>query len=603
MSTPYRVDLDDVRFVLFEQLKIHERLKDLPRYADFDRDVYDATLSEAERFAVEVLSPLSRVGDRKGCLLDGDGNVTTPIGFNAAWTRMAEGGWISPSADAELGGGGLPIPMHMAVNDMLVGAAMSFMMYPGLTSAAANVTKDYAPEGMRELVTRKLLSGEWGGTMCLTESGAGSSVGDSRTKATPDPDHEGMWLIEGEKIWITGADSDMVSNIVHLVLARTPGSPTGTKGLSLFLVPKFMFDPATGELGERNGAYVTGLEHKMGLNASATTFLAFGARSPARGWLVGSEREGITIMFRMMNEARIGVAAQGQATAATAYQFALQYAKDRVQGAPLHAARDPEATSVTITAHPDVRRMLMTMKVCSETMRSALLKVSTWHDLGEHGAEGPERDRLLGLVDLLTPVIKGHFTDLGFEMAVLGLQVYGGYGFTQEYPIEQLVRDSKIQSIYEGTNGIQALDLLGRKLRIKGGALFMSWMQEAQATIARAAEAGFGELGEAVGKSVQLLGASAMHLGKLAGEGKIDGAFLQATPFLRMFGIVLLAVEALDQATVAKAKLDAGEDSPLLRGKLLGAPFYVHNLLPQAVGLAKAIQSGDESPLDAVLFA
>lgn len=602
MSTPFKVDIDDMEFVFFDQLEIAEKLGATQQYADIDVDTYKQTFAEAKKLAEDVLNPINAVGDRQGCSLDDKGNVTTPKGFQAAWTAVAEGGWVAPSANPDLGGVGMPKSVEVGTLEFFVSAAMAFMMYPGLSAAAARMVEAFGDESYKTTVASKLFTGEWGGTMCLTESGAGSSVGDNRAKATPAEGEEGVYLIEGEKIFISGGDHDLASNIVHLVLARTPGSPQGTKGLSLFLVPKFNFDFESGELGERNGAKVVGLEHKMGINGSATCTVAFGAEGPCKGWLIGKEREGIAQMFMMMNEARIGVALQGAATSASSYNYALQYARERVQGTKL-GQRDSEDGRVTIVQHPDVRRMLMTLKVVSETSRAACMRLAFMDDIIRTTDDEKVRDRLEGRADLLIPILKAHLTDLAMDMASTAVQVYGGYGYTQEYPVEQLVRDAKIQAVYEGTNGIQALDLLGRKMRIKNGALFMEWMGEAQADLKAGAEEGFAAQTEALGKTIGQLGACAMHLGKVAGGGDIDGAFVYAVPFLRAFGTVLLGMEALDQARVAKKQLDAGKDSNLLKGKLANLDFYVAHLLPAAVAYAKTVQSGDKSCMDDYLFA
>ncbi|MCX4246286.1 acyl-CoA dehydrogenase [Paraliomyxa miuraensis] len=604
MSTPFRVDIDDVEFVFFEQLRAHERLSALPAFAELDRDTYTATFREIKRMAEEVLHPVDRIGDRQGCSLDDEGNVTTPEGYKDAWDRMAEGGWIASSAPVDQGGSGMPRAVAMVCNEVFTAACCAFMMYPGLTAAAGRMVAAFAPDAFRDLVTQKLFTGEWSGTMCLTEAGAGSSVGDNRCKATPSETEDGVFLLEGEKVFISGGDNDLVENIVHLVLARTPGAPEGTKGLSLFLVPKYEFD-AEGNLGARNGAKVTTIEHKLGINGSATCVLALGADRPCKSWLVGKERQGIELMFNMMNEARIGVAGQGVATANAAYQYSVQYAAERVQGTALMRTRDGEARRVPIIEHPDVRRMLMTLQVVAATTRAAVYRVAFNEDLA-HGLEQTEpkkAEKLRQRMDLLIPVLKAHCTDLSFEMASMAVQVYGGYGFIKEYPVEQLVRDSKVQSIYEGTNGIQAMDLLGRKMRINSGALFMEWMADTQRELQEAGKEGFGSQAAAINRAIGQLGASAMHLGQLAGNRKIDVAFLQAVPFLKTFGYTLLAVEALDQARVAK-KLIAqhGEERPLWVRKIAGLDFYINHLLPQAVAWAKTVQSGDESPLDERVF-
>jgi alkylation response protein AidB-like acyl-CoA dehydrogenase len=603
MSTPFRVDIDDLEFVFFDQLRAHERLGQIPAYAELDRDTYTATFREIKRMAEEVLHPVDRQGDRQGCSLDAQGNVTTPEGYKEVWDRLAEGGWIAASAPVEQGGVGMPRAVAIVCNDVFTGACCAFMMYPGLTAAAGRMVAAFAPDSFRELVTQKLFTGQWSGTMCLTEAGAGSSVGDNRCKATPSETEEGVYLLEGEKIFISGGDNDLVENIIHLVLARTPGSPEGTKGLSLFLVPKVEFD-AEGKLGARNGAKVVGIEHKMGINGSATCVLALGAQQPCKGWLVGKERQGIELMFNMMNEARVGVAGQGVATCNAAYQYAVQYAAERVQGTGLMRTRDGEARRVPIIEHPDVRRMLMTLQVVAATTRAAVYRVAFNEDLAHGLGDTKAAEKLRQRMDLLIPVLKAHCTDLSFEMAALAVQVYGGYGFIKEYPVEQLLRDSKIQAIYEGTNGIQAMDLLGRKMRIHSGALFMEWMSDAQRELQEAGKEGFGAQAGAINRAIGQLGASAMHLGKLAGDRKIDVAFLQAVPFLKTFGYTLLAMEALDQARVAKKLIaEHGEERPLWVRKIAGLDFYVNHLLPLAVAWGKTVQSGDESALDPRVFA
>ncbi len=608
MSTPFKVDIDDVEFVFFHQLRADEQLAKTERYAELDKDTYLATFREIKRMAEEVLHPVDKTGDRQGCTLDGDGNVTTPEGYQNAWQKLAEGGWVSTSGPVELGGSGMPRVVATVCNEVYTSACCAFMMYPGLTAAAGRMVEHFGSEQHRELVTTKLYSGEWSGTMCLTEAGAGSSVGDNRCKAIPHEDEDGVYLLEGEKIFISGGDNDLVENIIHLVLARTPGSPEGTKGLSLFLVPKYEFD-AEGAVGERNGAKVVGIEHKMGINGSATCVLALGADRPCKGWLIGKERQGIELMFMMMNEARVGVAGQGAATCNSAYQYAVQYASERVQGTALMRTRDGQAKRVPIIQHPDVKRMLMTLQVMAATTRAAVMRVAFDEDMAHALSQSDDKDdkkaseKLRRRMDLLIPVLKAHCTDLSFEMAGMAVQVYGGYGYTKEFPVEQLVRDAKIQSIYEGTNGIQAMDLLGRKMRINGGALFMEWMADAQMDLQEAGREGFGVQAGAIQRAIGQLGASAMHLGKLAGDRKIDTAFLQAVPFLKTFGYTLLALEALDQARVAKkliAKHD--EERPLWLRKVAGLDFYCNHLLPHAVAWAKIVQSGDESPLDERLF-
>lgn len=600
-DTALPLDLADIEFVLFDQLRVHERLAGVQRYAELDRDVYAATLAEGAKIARDVLHPINAPGDRQGCRIDGEGNVTTPDGYPAAWNAFADGGWIAPHADPELGGAGMPLAIGLALNEMFSGACMAFMMYPGLTAAAARVVAGFGPESTRTAIAEKLFTGAWAGTMCLTESGAGSSVGDNRCRARA-TDTAGVYELEGEKIFISGGDQDLTDNIVHLVLARTDDAPAGTKGLSLFLVPKFWFGDDL-VLGERNGARVLGIEHKMGINGSATCTLGLGTDGPCRGWIVGNESDGMRLMFQMMNEARIGVGVQGLATAAVAYNHSVAYAKERIQGSALRDYKEADPKRVAIIEHPDVRRMLMTQKVLVESMRALCYRLALEHDLAEHVADENERKRYGRRVDLLVPVVKAICTDLGFDVCVTAVQVFGGYGYINEFPVEQLLRDAKIQSIYEGTNGIQALDLLARKLRIESGRLLMEWMQDAQKQAEAAKAAGFVDEAGALGKAVQAVAASAMHLGSVAQKGGLEAAMLQAVPFQRAFGLVVLGLECLEQAVLAKTAIGGGRDDARLHAKVVGLAFYVANVLPSAIGLAKTIQSGDASCLDERLWA
>ncbi|MCA9568250.1 MAG: acyl-CoA dehydrogenase [Myxococcales bacterium] len=596
----FAVDLEDIRFVLFEQLDIDSELVKLEKYAEFDHDTYDATIQEAARVAVEVLAPINAVGDRQGTKLDGEGNVTTPDGFKEAWATTAEGGWFGINASPDVGGVGMPGVLNVAVYEMFAGAAMAFWMYPGLTGAAARVIAKFFDPRAKEAIATKMYSGEWGGTMCLTESGAGSDVGANRCKATPQAD--GTYLLEGEKIFISGGDHDLAGNIVHLVLARTPDAPNGTKGLSLFVVPKYRFDLDTLELGERNDAVVVGIEHKMGINGSATCTLALGAKSECHGWMLGEEFRGIEYMFTMMNEARIGVGVQGVGVAAAAYHYALAYAKDRTQGSDIKEFKNADAPRVAIIQHPNVRRMLMTMKVWTETLRSMLYRLAHRLDVAENTTDKKLAEKYEGRVDLLVPILKSMGSDRAFDVAVTGVQVFGGYGYTGEYPAEQLVRDAKITSIYEGTNGIQALDLLGRKLRIKGGQLFMEWMADGHKECALGKSEGFEVEAGQIEKAINQVGATAMHLGQLGATGGLEAALLQATPFQEMMGTVHLGLEALNQARAAKRAIDRDGATTHLNGKLANLRFYVHNILPKAVAMAKAIQAGDQTCLEPGLF-
>ncbi len=603
-ATEYVVDLRDIKFVLFEQLKTDEQLAKVPRYKDFDRDMYDAVLDMAAELAVNTVAPVNKVGDRQGTRLDAEGNITTPDCFKPAYKAIAEAGLIAASMDPEHGGQGIPHVIDIATHEMLSGAATAFNMYPGLTRAAANLlTWPETPEWIRTTAVPRMLGGEWAGTMCLTEAGAGTAVGDNRAKAQPTGE-AGVFHLTGEKVFISGGDNDLTSNLIHLVLARLPDAPPGTKGLSIFVVPKFMFD-ASGALGARNDAKVVGIEHKMGINGSATCTIALGATGTCVGYILGSPGQGMEIMFRMMNEARIGVGIQSIGVASAAYQNALAYCKERVQGSAVENFRDADPPRITINQHPDVRRMLLSMKCTVESMRSLIYSVANRFDKTHHGEES-EKEYLLGLVELMTPIIKAHCSDKAYEVATTALQCFGGYGYIGEYPAEQYVRDAKIFSIYEGTNGIQAMDMLGRKMRKGQGMLFMQWLNEANEELERCRPiAALADDIAGLERARDQLGQTAMHLGMVGAQGNLRGAMVQATPFLELFGTVVLGLHCLWQARVAHEAIQAGatgDDLKFYKGKLANSRFYAKNILPKATALAKAIQAGDESCLEEGLF-
>jgi alkylation response protein AidB-like acyl-CoA dehydrogenase len=605
-ATQFTVDTRDMRFVLHEVLDTVTALKDYEAFEEVDQDLINTMLDEAERVATELVAPTNGPGDREGCHLDADGTVKTPAGYKEAFATFAEGGWQALGAPVEYGGMGMPHALDAAVGEMMTGANPAFSMYPGLTRGAANLLAKFASEDYRALICEKMFTGEWGGTMCLTEPGAGSDVGSNRTKAVP-ADEDGVFLLEGEKIFISSGDNDLFDNIIHLVLARLPGAPEGTRGLSIFMVPKYEFDFETGEIGARNGVYVEKIEEKMGIHGNATCALSFGARAPAKGWLLGEAGQGMPIMFHMMNEARLEVGVQGLSGGSAAYNYAKSYAKDRIQGVSIDEHGKDGAKAVSIIEHPDVRRMLLWQKVHVETMRSFIFDVALRLDMMHHETDKTKAREYKGYVELMTPIVKSYCSDRGFDVSVMALQTFGGYGFIGEYPVEQVVRDTKIASIYEGTNGIQAMDLVGRKMTKGQGILFMNWMGEVGGVVNKAKEfEGLAESAAAVDKAKDVLGASAMHLGGLGMQGDRKGAMLYALPFLNQFGNVALGVEALKQATVASQKLAAGglseADTRFYKGKLQNLSFYVSNVLPESIALGKTIRSGDKSALDEELF-
>jgi len=610
-ATQFTPDLRDISFVIHEVLKTIDVLHADGVAEDVDQELMDSTIAEAARVATDLIGPINGPGDRAGCHLQEDGSVTIPEGYINAYETFVEGGWPALSAPPEYGGMGLPQILAAAVGELITGACPAFAMYPGLTRGAANLLSHYGPDSYKVMVCEKMFTGEWGGTMCLTEPGAGSSVGDARTKATP-TGQDGVYLIEGEKIFISSGDHPLTENIVHLVLARTPGAPAGTRGLSIFLVPKFEFDFDDGTLGERNGVFVEKIEEKMGIHGNSTCALSFGARKPCKGWLLGEEGQGMKIMFHMMNEARLEVGIQGLSGASAAYQNALAYAKGRVQGQSIDNFGNAGAPSVAIIEHPDVRRMLMWQKVHVEGLRLLMYDVALHLDRWEAAEHAEEVDKnalreIKGFVEIMTPIVKSYGSDKGYDVTVSAIQTFGGYGFIGEYPVEQIARDTKIASIYEGTNGIQAMDLLGRKMAKGSGVLFMNWMGRATATL-EAAKA-IPDLADAVTsieKARDSLGGSAMHLAGLGMAGDRVGAMGHATSFLNQFGNVVLGVYHARAAKVAHEALAAGglteAQERFYKGKLVNLRFYVSQVLPESFALGKVIRSGDASCMDDAAF-
>jgi len=616
-ATEYLVDVRDLQFVLFEQLRVQD-ISD-PRYADYGEDLYRMILDEAQKFAEQTLAPINGPGDRQGCTWE-DGSVTTPTGFKEAYDLFSGAGWGTISLPTEHGGQGLPLPVAMAVVEMFTGAAPAFLMYPGLTTTGCNLLVEMGSEWMKQHLLPKMISGEWTGTMCLTEPQAGSAVGDASVKAERNGD---TYLLSGTKIFVSGGDHDLTDNIIHIMLARTPDAPEGIKGLSLFAVPKIKVNP-DGSLGEINDLRCTGIEHKMGLNGSATCTMSIGDGEGALGWLIGNEGEGMIRMFSMMNEARIGVGVQGASVAAGAYGNALSYARERVQGTAFADFKDASARRVAIIEHPDVRRMLLYCRSVVDGMRSLGLTVAWLSEqatlLGEDTEEGSEFHDIL---EVLTPVHKSWCTDECFEVARLAVQIFGGYGYIGEYPVEQAVRDSKVFSIYEGTNGIQALDLVGRKMAMKGGAAFMATMNWLNGKIAALEEAGdFAAEAAGLAKGRDRLGACAMHMMQQGMSGAPEMPVLHAHDMLRLLGDVLIGCMLADQALTAAGPLAAlaaetsvdlsdpearstwmeGNSEATFYGrKGDNLRFYVHQILPRTAGLKAALTSDDRSVFGAVL--
>ncbi len=589
----YRAPLDDIRFVLHEVLGA-ARLAELPDLAEATPDLIDAVITEGARFAENVLFPLNPVGDIEGCAFE-NGVVRMPPGFADAYAQFSAGGWGGIAADPAYGGQGLPHLVHFVMDEVFNSANLAFTITPLLTGGAYDAIERFGNEALKVLYLPRLASGAWTGTMCLTEPQAGSDLGLVRTRAEPGPD--GGWRLTGSKLFISAGEHDMAENIVHLVLARLPDGPPGTRGISLFLVPKFLPDAEGEEVrpGRRNAIACTAIEHKMGIHGSPTCVLALDG---AEGRLVGEAHRGMTAMFVMMNKARLGVAMQGLGIAEVAYQNAVAYARERLQGrAPGGAggsgpARAPGRPADPIIGHPDVRRMLLTMKAQIEPARALALRIGYAIDVMSHHPDPAARQDAEDLVALMTPIAKAYFTDLGFDCANLAVQVYGGHGYVRDNGVEQYVRDGRIPQIYEGTNGIQALDLVGRKLSQAGGRLLRGFTGPIEALLREhGGDPALAEFVAPLAEAFALLQRVTAHLGRPEADPVELAA--AATDTLRLFALVALAREWVEMVAVAQAQLPAaGARAPFYAAKLASARFFMARLLPQTGALAAAILSG-----------
>ncbi len=581
-------DRKDVEFVLFEQLKVDE-LSNHEKFAEFNKKTVELVLAEARNLAVKEILPTQKEGDEQGCVFE-NGKVTIPECYKRAWELFLEGEWLALPEDPEYGGQGMPRTVAMACGDYFNGANYAFMMYPGLTHGAALLVEAFGTEKLKKLFLKNMFTGKWTGTMLLTEPEAGSDVGALATSAVKNDD--GTYSITGNKIFISSGEHDLAENIIHPVLARIEGAPKGTKGISLFLVPKYWVND-DGSLGEFNDVVCTGIEEKMGIHGNPTCSLSLGGKGKCRGYLLGEENKGMRAMFLMMNEARLLVGMQGMACASASYLNAVNYARQRVQGRHLLKMMDPAAPSVPIIQHPDVRRMLLHMKAYVEGMRSLLYYVGLLTDR-KHLAEDEQiREKYQGIIDLLIPICKGYVTDRAFEICSLGVQVYGGYGYIREYPQEQLLRDCRITLIYEGTNGIQAMDLLGRKLGLNKGKPIMDLMGEIQQVVARAkAIDQLSGMAIELEKALNKLGEVAMHLGGKAMSPEVLKAFAFAHPLLEVSGDVVLAWMLLWRAVIAASKLEKGarkKDKAFYEGQIRSAEYFTQVILPATLGKMDAI--------------
>ena len=583
----YRAPTADMLFVLehiadLTQLATHEG------YEQADLDTVEGLLAEAARFMEEQLVPLNRKGDEEGVVVK-NGQIFHPEGFADAYTRFVEAGWNGISMDENHGGGGMPWCVGLAVQEMMTASNMAFSLCPLLTQGAIDAISHHADETLQEIYLPKMVSGEWSGTMNLTEPHAGSDVGALTTKAVPGED--GTWLISGTKIFITYGEHELTENIIHLVLARTPQAPPGTKGISLFIVPKFIVND-DGSLGDRNDLRVISSEHKIGIHASPTCVMSYGDQGGATGWMVGEENTGMRAMFTMMNNARLSVGLQGLSLTDRSYQQAGQYSTDRKQGKAIGAELDAGESS-PIADHADVRRMLMTMRANTEAMRCVMYANAAAIDFANSSSDESERQRWDAITALLTPISKGWGTDLGVEMTSLGVQIHGGMGYVEETGAAQHWRDVRIAPIYEGTNGIQAADLVFRKLPLGGGAVIENFLSEMSNLASQlTGNNRLSSLGEALANGVAQMREAALWLGGRLGTQPNDAA-AGAAPFLRLAGIVIGGYYLARSAQVAQQLLDAGDgDADFLNDKIATSLFYGEQILPTAGGLVPTITQG-----------
>ena len=607
----YNVDFRDVKFQIFDWLPT-ERLLGTGLYADWDRENLEMVLAEALKISQEEIAPTNEEGDEEGSVLE-DGVVKVPQSFKAPYKTVAEGGWVGCVSSPEYGGLGMPVVVGTAVNEFFSGSNLSMALVLMLTRGASELVEEFGTDEMRQLFCDKLLSGEWTGTMCLTEPQAGSDVGASTSKA--ELQENGRYLISGEKIFITYGDHDLTDNIVHAVLARLPGAAPGIRGLSLFIVPKVRVNP-DGSLGEPNDVQCASIEHKMGIHGSPTCSMLFGQKGACEGFLVGEENKGMKLMFTMMNAARLEVGLQGQAVAGAAHQAALVYARERVQSRLWSDAGDRDAVAVAIVEHPDVRRLLLLSDSYVQGMRALLLQTALYQDMAR-ALEGEEAATYKAYSEILTPICKAWCTDWSFRVTEWCLQVFGGYGYTNDYPAEQYLRDAKIGSIYEGTNGIQALDLVTRKIPSHDGKPFGELLARAGNTVKNL-------------RSDSLLGGPALQLGKAVKQventvGEVaqrpdvmQSLMLNAVPLLDMVGTTLTGNFLLEQANLAKAKLDEilqakgvdaedgdavaalldnDEEAAFYNNKIQAAIHFAFRALPTVKVMGVAIRAGESAPI------
>ncbi len=610
----FYADMRDIRFNLFDFLGLGSFSKH-PHFKDADQATMSDILDAAEQQSREILFPCNESGDKIGVKFD-NGKVTFPPGFREAYKAFSESGWNGLSMRPEDGGQGFPVTLHIASQELFTAANVNFMFTPGLTHGALGLIQEFGSADQKALYSQKMLEGTWTGTMCLTEPHAGTAVPDLRTTARPVEGKPGFFRIKGQKIFISSGEHDLTNNIVHMVLARVEGDPGDHRGVSLFIVPKNKVEG--GKVVGSNDVTCVGVEHKMGIHASATCQLSFGDNDDCEGWLIGGQGEGLRCMFKMMNEARIAVGLQGVALGNIAYQRAVRYAKERVQGNRLSDMRKAEPQKVAIIEHADVKRMLMEMKALSEGGRALMLYGASCIDRMEMAADEKEKNHWSYQLEVLTPIIKAWCSDEGFHTCDTGIQVFGGYGYIREYGMEQLLRDVKIASIYEGTNGVQAMDLLGRKVARGGGVMMMALINEMNKTLNGPGKDGeFSEEIASLAKARDVLAQTAMGFGQFNMKGDVDYPAFHAVKFLQMFGDVLVGWLLVRQAQLAKSLYDKrlteksvdpmaegfgafladDAEARYLHGKIQTARFFVHQVMPRVHANAASIKSNDRSAL------
>ena len=585
----YRAPVRDMQFVLHELLDLESALSVLPSQGATSRDLVDAVLTEVAKLAEQVLAPLNQVGDEHGCVLE-DGVVRTPPGFADAWQQFVNAGWPSLACHPEHGGQGLPKTLSFCVDEMLAGANMAFSLYAILSFGAYRALHASASDELKKTYLPRLASGEWAGTMCLTEPHCGTDLGLCRTRAEPQAD--GSYLLSGQKIFITGGEQDLTDNIVHLVLARTPDAPPGIKGISLFVVPKMLVDD-DGNPGARNGVSCGGIEDKMGIHAASTCVLNFDS---AAGYLVGELHKGMRGMFKMMNHARLVVGVQGLAQSEVSYQNAVAYARERLQSRSPTGAKNTEGPADPIMVQPDVRRMLLTGKAYNEGARALTAWLGLQVDYAEAHPDTEVRQRAEDLVALLTPVVKAFFTDFGSEVCNLGMQVYGGHGYIREHGMEQLVRDARIAQLYEGTNGVQALDLVGRKLNLHDGRLSTTYFSLIHEFVSRHAdEPALAEFVDSLRDALVTLEQCTDWVRSRAVADKAEIGAVSAD-YLRAMGLVSLGFMWAMMAATAHAA--DSTDTSFYVAKLKTARFFMRRLLPQVTTLSMTMRAGADTLMD-----